>query len=305
MNNSTNGFTPIYYFTIFDKLITNHKKMAKNLSKVVWKYRFFNIGMCLFSITLYFGAGMLLTYLISTLFVPNLMMSSRIFISLIFAGVMFLLCCGDMVYHCRSHKLKEIDDKNIKLKDINFDDELKEKDINPKSADGTFSKYLLSVSKQISDILNLNAKTHNVLISIEDKIKEMFVIMFMGFDLQSNIDEIDSFVEKNSPNAFIDLYYIAKAQLKRIHKFMIATSESDLEKMNVSDCAMFMILSEHAAINSDEYGSIMDKLKCNENEFIDPTELFKNKSIELINNNKKEYVECFKYYTKTLKYIPS
>ena len=49
----------------------------------------------------------------------------------------------------------------------------------------------------------------------------------------------------------------------------------------------------------------MDKLKCDENEFIDPTELFKNKSIELINNNKKEYVKCFKYYTKTLKYIPS
>ena len=261
---------PIYYFELLDKIIHNHKKIKKFLSKTLFKYRFFVFLFNLFVFLALFCISMLLslfTLTTSTIYF-KLTVSLAVAITLF-----FVLFCFFKTNH------------NIKINNV---------DINL-IKENSFASFIINLSNKLHKVITISKESYETLRLVQKNVSFMFSIIYLGFNkFEDKLKEIDEIIEKNSPTAFVELYYKSKIQLKRIADLMYL--KEDLNNMTLVDCMYFVILTKYLEKNEVKYQELIDELGAEQDDMTVPSEEFHNKFEELINNNLAEYANIFKEY---------
>ena len=261
---------PIYYFELLDKIIQNHKKLKKFLSKHLFKWRFFVFLFNLFIFLTLFCISMLLASFI--LFTSTTYF--KLTVSLAAAIILFFarLFCFKMIHTTTK---------------INMDTNL--------IKENSFANFIINLSNKLRDTITFSKESYETLRLVEKNVGFMFSIIYLGLNkFEDKFKEIDEIIEKNSPTAFVELYYKSKMQLKRMANFMYL--KEDLNNMTLTDCIKFLILTKYLEKNKVKYQELIDELGAKQDDITMPSEEFHNKFEELINTNLSEYANVFKEY---------
>ena len=261
---------PIYYFELLDKIIQNHKKIKKFLSKTLFKYRLFIFSFNLFVFLALFGLSMLLS--IFTLATSTIYF--KLTVSLAVAVTLFFtLFCFFKSNH------------NITINNVDLN-QIKE---------NSFAKFIINLSNKMHKVITISKESYETLRLVQKNVSFMFSIIYLGFNkFEDKLKEIDEIIEKNSPTAFVELYYKSKIQVKHIADLMYL--KEDLNKMTLFDCVTFVILTKYLEKNEVKYQELIDELGAKQDDMTVPSEEFHNKFEELINNNLTGYANIFKEY---------
>lgn len=297
-----NTIQPIYYFEMLKKLFQNYDKLLKFMKKTSLKWKGLDFLMDLFLFIVIFGISFVIVY-----FVAYITIYTKL-------GISFLISLIVLIIHkCKISKIaksclevnehtKEVDiDENVLNKiglKVNDKETIKVDENKKPKTKNVITLFSYNIMTKMANFMNVIVKNNNILANVEYCIKAMFIIIYLNLkEFNEKLDELEKYVEQNSPKAFVELYYNSKAQLKRISKFVFS-EDADLDSMTVFDCAMYTSLTKHMMDNQEDYTRVINTLCENINnvQSHDCTDKFAQKVSDIINSNGEEYEKYIKYY---------